>query len=70
MSKFIREIGLQFEICLLSFHYFSMSVIIACFCDREKKDDRWHNASLGRVLIVINRPHRQVNLGEKHFDEI
>lgn len=70
MSKFIGEIGLQFEICLLSFPFFTMSVIIACFCDREKKDDRSHNASLGRVLIVLNRPHRQLNLGEKHFDEI
>ena len=32
---------------------------------REKKDDRSHNASLGRVLVVLNRPHDQLNLVEK-----
>ena len=37
---------------------------------REKKDDRLHNASLGSVLIVFNRPHVQLNLAGKNFDEI
>ena len=32
----------------------------------EKKDDRLHNASLGCVLIVFNRPHVQLNLAAKN----
>ena len=32
--------------------------------------DRPISDSLGRVLIVLNRPHGQLNLGEKNFDEI
>lgn len=34
----------------------------------EKKDDRLHNASLGCVLIVFNRPHAyvQLNLAAKN----
>ena len=34
----------------------------------EKKDDRLHNASLGCVLIVFNRPHVQLNLAAKNCD--
>ena len=37
---------------------------------RERKDYRLHNASLGCVLIVFNRPHVQLNLAAKKLDEI
>ena len=34
---------------------------------REKKDDRSQIASVGRVQIVLNRPHGQLNLAENKF---